>query len=207
MPVALDIIENKLKRREFPTLTTLESLFKRMITNAKEYNEKGSEVYDDSERLRKVLSHFMNKNNPAYDIPGYVAFPTPLPGTTNDEGSEKDADGEPDPEVESLPRRKASRPSRQSGAQAPRSSITPSRSEIQYVGVGFNGLNFQQAQEKILEEIITKKELEGFATTIFYYYSITNSIGTIFRLLSHSWNYHQDLTTETTIRLSHTQSV
>ena len=99
MPIALDTIEGKLKRHEFPNLTTLESYFKRMIQNAKEYNEKGSQVYDDAERIRKALSNFMTKTNPAYKlIPGYVAFPTPLPDQADGAASDEDVDGEPDRE-------------------------------------------------------------------------------------------------------------
>src|SRR3981189_535327 len=64
MPIAIDTIESKLTRREFPTLTTLESYFKRMVSNAKDYNQKGSEIYDDAERIRKALSNYMTKHNP-----------------------------------------------------------------------------------------------------------------------------------------------
>jgi hypothetical protein len=164
MPISLNMIEAKLNRREFPTLTTLESHFKRLITNAKEYNQKGSEIYEDSERLRKVLSLFMNTWNPAYDTPGYVAFPTPLPG--EDDGGDDDADGEPDPELDNLPKRRAGRPPKNPVAQAQRSSTTPALSESQYAGVGFEGLNFQQAQEKIVEDMINEKELEESANMI-----------------------------------------
>ena len=80
MPIALSTIETKLKRSEFPTLTSLESYFKRMISNAKEYNERGSVIHDDAERLRKALSNYMTKTNPAYKTPGFVCQPTPLPG-------------------------------------------------------------------------------------------------------------------------------
>lgn len=164
MPISLNMIEAKLSRREFPTLTTLESHFKRLITNAKEYNQKGSEIYEDSERLRKVLSLFMNTWNPAYDTPGYVAFPTPLPG--EDDGGDDDADGEPDLELDNLPKRKAGRPPKNPVVQAQRSSTTPALSESQYAGVGFEGLNFQQAQEKIVEDMINEKELEESANMI-----------------------------------------
>lgn len=164
MPIALDTIEAKLRRREFHNLAALESYFKRMISNAKEYNQRGSEIYDDSERLRKALSNFMIRCNPAYDIPGYQALATPIPedhqldAPASDD--EVDAEGEPDPDVEtrSPVKRKASRPVKI--AQPQRSSATPALSEFQYVGVSFDGLNFQQAQEKIAEDMIRKKEFE-----------------------------------------------
>lgn len=166
MPLAIDTIEAKLRRKEFPNLSALESYFKRMISNAKEYNQRGSEVYEDSERLRKALSNFMTRWNPAYKTPGYVATPVPIPSTlsqTDEPASdgEADADGEPDPDVESqsMAKRKPGRPPK--NPQAPqRSSETPALSEFQYAGVSFEGLSFQQAQEKIIEDMIRKKEFE-----------------------------------------------
>jgi hypothetical protein len=165
MPIALDAIEGKLKRHEFPNLTTLESYFKRMIQNAKEYNEKGSQVYDDAERIRKALSNFMTKTNPAYKlIPGYVAFPTPLPGQADGAASDEDADGEPDPEIEAASAiKKRGRPPK--NPQAQRSSATPALSERSYAGVSFEGLTFQQAQEKIVEDLIRQKESPEFVDT------------------------------------------
>lgn len=165
MPIAIDTIEAKLRRREFHDLSALESYFKRMISNAKEYNERGSEIYDDSERLRKALSNLMTRHNPAYDIPGYQAAPAPIPTSPSQAGgptsdNEVDAEGEPDPDVEtqSPVKRKPSRPVK--NLQAQRSSATPVLSEFQYVGIGFEGLTFQQAQEKIIEDMIRKKEFE-----------------------------------------------
>ncbi len=164
MPIAIDTIEAKLRRREFSNLSTLESYFKRMISNAKEYNERGSEIYDDSERLRKALSNFMTRHNPAYKTPGYVALPAPIPSTPSQadgpaSDGEADAEGEPDPDVENqMAKRKISRPTKITQAQ--RSSATPALSDFHYAGVGFEGLTFQQAQEKIIEDMIRKKEFE-----------------------------------------------
>jgi len=164
MPIAFDTIEGKLNRREFPNLSALESYFKRMISNAKEYNEKGSEIADDAERFRKALSNFMVRYNPAYKTPGYVAVPTPIPGTSSPDqmdgaGSDVDAEGEPDNEVESqsMVKRKSGRPSR---GLVRGSSSTPALSEERYAGVNFTGLTFQQAQEKLVEELMRRKEFE-----------------------------------------------
>lgn len=178
MPIALDTIEEKLKRREFPTLTSLESYCKRMISNAKEYNQKGSEIYDDAERIRKALSNFMTKNNPAYKKPGYVAFPTPIPADDptderededeDAEGSEEDAEGEVDMETFNpapatkrqrgrLPRGQPSN----SVVNGQRTSATPtSMTDSQYTTVGFQGLTFQQAQEKLVADMLEHKEDE-----------------------------------------------
>lgn len=60
-------------------MTTLESDVKRLVANAKSYNEKTSELFADAERIRKMCCNFMTRHNPAYKDPKYVAFPTPLP--------------------------------------------------------------------------------------------------------------------------------
>lgn len=160
MPISLDTIQTKLRRSEFPNLTSLEAYFKRMISNAKEYNEKGSVIYDDAERLRKALSNYMTKTNPAYKTPGFVCHPTPLPGEEEEEeNDDEDAEGEPDEEVEVVPLpKKRGRPPKNPQAQAVRQSSTPALSESHYTGVGFSGLTFQQAQEKILADMINYKE-------------------------------------------------
>lgn len=176
MPIALDTIEEKLKRREFLNLTSLESYCKRMISNAKEYNQKGSEIYDDAERIRKALSNFMTKNNPAYKKPGYVAFPTPLPAEdpaeeeeeVDAEGSDEDAEGDVDmetPDPAPPVKRQRGRPSRNlasnSAANGQRKSATPSSmTDSQYNSVSFQGLTFQQAQEKLVADMIEHKEDE-----------------------------------------------
>lgn len=184
MPIALDTIEERLRRHEFDTLEQLESYFKRMIANAKDYNQRGSEVYDDSERLRKALSNVMVKINPAYQNPGYSAYPTPLPSDPKSSSKsvakptpkpapkvtlkvsapppppppivDDDAEGEPDEEeVETPIKRGRGRPPKDPRALQAKSA-TPS--ESRYSGVGFEALSFQQAQEKILEELITRKD-------------------------------------------------
>jgi len=164
MPIAFDTIEAKLNRREFPNLTSLESYFKRMISNAKEYNEKGSEIAEDAERFRKALSNFMVRHNPAYKTPGYVAFPTPIPDTPDQvdgPGSDVDADGEPDTEIESqsAAKRQRGRP-KSLPNQVRTSSNTPALSEPRYSGINFSGLTFQQAQERLVDELMSIKEFE-----------------------------------------------
>src|SRR6266498_5235381 len=50
-----------------------------MVKNAKDYNDKSSAIFADAERIRKLLSNFMVKHNPAYQDPSYSAVPTPIP--------------------------------------------------------------------------------------------------------------------------------
>lgn len=79
MPITLTMIEKRLGNFEYPTMTALEGDLKRMVQNAKDYNDSRSEVFQDAERIRKALSNFMPKHNPAYSDPEYRAVPTPIP--------------------------------------------------------------------------------------------------------------------------------
>ena len=60
-------------------MSSLEGDVKRMVNNAKQYNESKSEIYQDAERVRKMTFNHMSKANPAYQKGGYQAAPTPLP--------------------------------------------------------------------------------------------------------------------------------
>lgn len=84
MPLSLNIVENKLMNGDYDTMEKLESDLKRMVQNAKDYNSSKSEVFEDAERIRKALSNFMPKHNPAYQNPDYRAYPTPIPQTLID---------------------------------------------------------------------------------------------------------------------------
>lgn len=79
LPLSINMIDSKLKRGEYDNMTALESDLKRMVQNAKDYNSSKSEVFEDAERIRKALSNFMTKHNPAYQDPEYRAAPTPIP--------------------------------------------------------------------------------------------------------------------------------
>ncbi|KAG7044709.1 bromodomain containing protein [Colletotrichum scovillei] len=211
MPISLSIIERKLKNGDFSTLTELESYFKRMVSNAKDYYSRSTPQFDDAERVRKALSNFMTKTNPAYARGGYTAVPTVLPAHRVDEAEDDDIekpqgaaespeeqedaeeddeeegeeaeadeeDGEEDDDAEGeedddegsqnskptiLIRRRG--PGRSSSSRAVTSrksharNATPSRPDYDYEGVPYKGLNFQAAQEKIVEEMIRKKEAD-----------------------------------------------
>lgn len=95
MPISIGIIEKKLENGEFENLSELESYFKRMIANAKEFYPRHSTPFEDAERLRKALSNHMTRTNPAYQDKTYQAVPTPLPPEgSDDEEAEEGADGE-----------------------------------------------------------------------------------------------------------------
>ena len=79
MPISLDMIETKLDKFQYATMDALEGDLKRMVQNAKDYNDSRSEVFLDAERIRKALSNFMPKHNPSYSDPDYRAVATPIP--------------------------------------------------------------------------------------------------------------------------------
>ncbi len=73
------MIEQRLQNFEYENLEGLESDLKRMVQNAKDYNNSKSSIFEDAERMRKALSNFMPKHNPAYLREDYRAYPTPIP--------------------------------------------------------------------------------------------------------------------------------
>ena len=192
MPISLETIEEKLENGDFRTLAELESYCKRMIANAKEYYPRSSSTFEDAERVRKALSNYMTKTNPAYSQRGYQALPTELPpedgevaGAAEDEDEEAgeedgedgedqddDAEGEEQEEDEDygsrrrsiiLKRRETSRTSRHSSSLAqdsPSVSLPSARPDHQYENVPYKGLSFQQAQEKVVEEMLRHTEPE-----------------------------------------------
>jgi hypothetical protein len=174
-----------------------------MIANAKEYYSRGSQIFEDAERVRKALSNYMTKTNPAYSNRSYQAIPTPLPPENEDEGEQdaeaeaeeeegannaeaeedaegedaegeedapgedEDAEGEEEPEEDQEPRsrRKAiilkrSRTRRSSNHDNLPARSPPAKPDHQYENVPYKGLTFQQAQEKIVEELLRHKEPE-----------------------------------------------
>ncbi|SPQ18017.1 c9b34a40-38d1-45ab-92c4-bacae7016f91 [Thermothielavioides terrestris] len=207
MPISLKIIEQKLRNQEFKNLSELESYFKRMVTNAKEFYPKNSEVFEDAERVRKALSNYMTKTNPAYKLnPRYSCQATPLPSDTQtaaeearapengtdgaqgedekangeeaaqgdeedaegdegDEGEEGDEGGEEDDENPKriiLKRKGPGRPPRAGSEQARKFDKSGRvKADHEYEGVPYKGLSFQQAQEKIVEELIRKSDGSG----------------------------------------------
>ncbi len=216
MPISLETIEKKLDNGDFASMSELESYVKRMVQNAKDFHPRGSQIYDDAERVRKALSNYMVKTNPAYKlVEGYTAVPTPLPdadegaawdeadgaeeaGEEEDadepdadadadaEGEEdEDADGEDDDEAAKADEadedeeeeeeeeeedpppvvaRRRGRPPKNpvlhAQKVAERAASQNAKPDHQYAAVPYRGLSFQQAQEKIVEELIRKPDEE-----------------------------------------------
>ncbi|KAI1077374.1 Bromodomain-containing protein [Whalleya microplaca] len=222
LPLSLELIERKLKNRQYSTLSTLESDFKRLVSNAKETNERSSVAFGDAERVRKAVSNLMVKFNPAYKSGNYQAVATPLPPTpdpnddNDDDGEgEEDAEGEEDVDVPAAPEapadaeaedeaededaqgedeeqieddeededdndddddddddgdsRRTGRRRRRGPGRPPKNPVaharkvaargpTPGKLDAHYENTPYKGLNFQQAQEKIVEDLIRKKD-------------------------------------------------
>lgn len=236
LPLSLELIEQKLKNGQYSNLSALESDFKRLVSNAKDINERTSVAFGDAERVRKAVSNLMTKHNPAYKRGNYQAVPTPLPPTPepddvageddaegeeeeededvaakdvptqedevdgedeeeveieeevvedeqeeeeageeageeveeddeededeeDEDGDEEDDDGEPDSPVRE--RRRPGRPPKNPAAHARKVAArgpTPGKADTHYENKGYKGLNFQQAQEKIVEELLRLKD-------------------------------------------------
>lgn len=140
-----------MKRHGYANLSLVESDVKRMVANAKQYNDDASSVYQDAERIRKLLSNFMTKHNPAYKDASYQALPTPIP----DAGDEATGSSAPATRDHSeQPRKttitlKASRDRKSSVAAQDDSDPTD-----------FGGKSFQQAQEHIIDGLIAHMDQE-----------------------------------------------
>ncbi|KAF4343200.1 polybromo-1 [Fusarium beomiforme] len=196
MPISLSMIEQKLNDGEFENLSELEGYFKRMISNVKEFYPRSTEIFEDAERLRKAVSNYMTKKNPAYHVRGYQAVPTPFPDDDGAEGEEDNADEENDDENEdedeaeeeneeenedededdeeeeeeaptsrrrtiTLKRRTPGRTPRRASTRAnetPKPAAPAAKPDHVYEHVPYKGLTFQQAQEKIIEELIRRED-------------------------------------------------
>ncbi|KAH6638230.1 Bromodomain-containing protein [Boeremia exigua] len=173
LPLALDSIEEKLNNGEYTSLAQVESDCKRLVNNAKAYNDKKSIIYEDAERLRKTASNWMVKHNPAYRDGNYVAVATPVPGEENM------PPGKPIPRIASTPRAAATptpastvateRPRRAAALAQPETPVplkprqsTSAAPESRSTGTrGASTPSFQHAQEQIIQEIIDHTDPGG----------------------------------------------
>ena len=113
-------------------MTPVESDLRRMVGNAKSFNQKSSEIFSDAEKIRKALVAFMIPNNPAYKTGSYVPGPTPVPDDWQDhlekqeELPEDDAEGETD--HEEAPKEDSEQPEASAKDDANRTSANASKS-------------------------------------------------------------------------------
>ena len=157
LPIALDTVEEKLERRAYVDTSAVESDFKRMIANAKAYNEKTSIVYADAEKIRKIVSVFMERENPAYKTANYTPTPTAVPEkghTLKIEPTARPATATEETSEARSSRRSGRNPTSPPAKEHRRASSTPAVKEAEGAGESFEGDNFQQAQEKIITEMM-----------------------------------------------------
>lgn len=131
-----------------------------MVSNAKSFNEKSSELFSDAEKIRKLVVSFMTKHNPAYETGGYTPYSTPVPIgwqdklQTEGESHDLDADGETDLDEAA----NTTKPGNYREA-----SSTPAIQDAEGAGESFEGNTFQQVQDKILTEMINLKNDKSVA--------------------------------------------
>lgn len=164
LPIAIDTIEVKLQRNEYPNLTTVESDVKRMVANAKIYNDEKSIVFGDAERIRKLASNFMRDHNPAYQDPDYIAFPTPIPG--EDSNGASSATPAPARQDSEKPRKPTITLSRRKSSMAPApapvavAEVATGTPEVMDESDDFSGKTFQQAQKQLVDEMVKHQDDE-----------------------------------------------
>lgn len=166
LPLAIDIIEDKINGGEYSSITEIESDFKRMVQNAKDYNNPNSEIYEDAERIRKLVYNYMKTHNPEYkENPEYASFPTPIP-----KAAERRTNGTTGSHATNG--RTSATPARQTKSKAPGSSEPPDRRSSVAAeptngddnehesGVSFKGLSFQGAQFAIIDALLKTTDEE-----------------------------------------------
>ncbi|CAL8575273.1 hypothetical protein XPA_001208 [Xanthoria parietina] len=192
LPMALGIIEAKLKNHEYPTITTVESDLRRMISNAKSFNEKNSQVFSDAEKIRKAVSNFMVENNPAYKTKDYKPFPTPVPedwqpppqpSTDKSEEPEVETKAEADDSTRGVSTLRAS--SAATGPSNARESETPAVHVPDGLGEPFDGNTFQAAQEKIIAEMLRLKNDDDESVVAPFVNLPSRSLREYYRIIKH----------------------
>ena len=130
-----------------------------MIQNAKDYNEKGSDIHNDAEKIRKNISNHMRKVNPAYeDGSGYQATPTPIPnsaaaGIKIERTPSKHVTPSTTVDDKKKTTLKLNGP-RSAKVEPSRASSTPAAQDAEDDRGGFAKLSFQKAQEQLVKDII-----------------------------------------------------
>lgn len=151
----------------YPNLSALESDAKRMVLNAKHFNPKGTPLYEDAERVRKTASNFMTKHNPAYRNPNYVAVATPVPDDLFSDGYVMP----PPLEVDLVPEEHLPVPMTDVVPlpmdDVPEATLNSEPAEEDLDPRSFQRKTFQQAQEMIIDDLISFTEYAIPSTLLF----------------------------------------
>ena len=146
----------------------MEGDLKRLISNAKQYNERGSEIHSDAEKVRKMVATSMQKINPAYEDPSYVPVPTPLPDEVEEEEEavpDDASDGLPNGADEGGKQTARQRltlrgPSEKSQAPSEPQSHASTEVKLGPSDPSFEGKTFQAAQEAIVQALMGYEDQE-----------------------------------------------
>lgn len=123
-----------------------------MVSNAKYYNDKGSMIFSNAERIRKLVANRMPTINPAYNDPNYAPFATPIPEEDGD-----DEENHQSPEVGNV---------EDAGGEEEKKSTTETPALDQEDEANdneifnFEGETFESAQEKIIAGMMRLKDSE-----------------------------------------------
>ncbi|EED15997.1 polybromo-1, putative [Talaromyces stipitatus ATCC 10500] len=155
LPISLNQVIEKLNKYRYANLTELESDLKRLVSNAKKYNEKGTMLFADAERIRKIVTGTMPKINPAYNDPNYTPFPTPIPDQNQTtETPENDAEEDGDNQEQNV----------EGDVDADAEDAQPSDQALdqgEEEELSFEGDTIQLAQDKIISEMIHLRDDRG----------------------------------------------
>ena len=148
-------------------MTTIESDFKRLVQNAKDYNEPESLIYEDAEKIRKLVFNFMKQNNLAYrEDSNYSSFPTPLPKAGSGPSQNGVKSTSPDQANDKSKRSSTARASEQPDKKP---SVAPSATtgdgegdvdgdedggEAGGVDLDLTGKTFQEAQQMMISHLL-----------------------------------------------------
>lgn len=151
LPIAIDTLEEKLEKGQYPDLSSLEADAKRLVANAKKYNQTESQIFQDAERIRKLTFNWMSRHNPK----GAQTAATPEPESIDPavlksiraryQGSK--------PAPSPLAGREPSR-SRSIKLQTPAPAATVSTEDANDDPMSFKGKTFQKAQEMVVQQCL-----------------------------------------------------
>jgi hypothetical protein len=143
-------MQERLNQNQYSSLAAVGSDIEKMVENAKTFNEEGSTIYEDAERIGKMFSDFARAASTMDKIQNSFAAAT----ASSSETPKADSD------------RKKRRQSVNSQSSHKRTHSQLEKSESQSSGLAgsggdatsFSGMTFQEAQDQLLTEMIEYKD-------------------------------------------------
>ncbi len=142
-----------------------------MVQNAKDFNDPDSQIFEDAERIRKLVFNFMKQNNPAYkDDPNYSASSTPIPAEEVkpvQDGKQVDSEKTKaeSRQASEKPRRAVTEQSDKKSSTAPSATTGNADDDDDAEGGGnveldFDGKTFQDAQQLLIAYLLNYQDEE-----------------------------------------------